>query len=123
MINNPTPAQTWRVDIRAHRALGFGVFARELIPAGDVILAFGGPIITKDSLPTPYVEDRFTQVGRDLFMGPSGEADDYVNHSCEPNAGLHPGTLFLVALRDISLDEEIAWDYSTYIIDDEWEIQ
>jgi hypothetical protein len=36
---------------------------------------------------------------------------DYVNHSCEPNAGLQ-GAATLVAMRDIEPGEEITYDYA-----------
>jgi hypothetical protein len=47
-------------------------------------------------------------------LGASGAADDYVNHSCDPNTGFRED-LLLVARRDILPDEEITWDYSTAI--------
>jgi uncharacterized protein len=40
------------------------------------------------------------------------ESSDYVNHSCDPNAGLIDSTT-LVAMRDIEPDEEITFDYAT----------
>ena len=39
-------------------------------------------------------------------------AADWVNHSCDPNAGL-VGQIVLVALRDIKVGEEICFDYAT----------
>jgi len=42
-----------------------------------------------------------------------------VNHSCEPNAGFR-GDLVLVARRDIGPEEEITWDYSTAIDEEEF---
>ena len=53
------------------------------------------------------------QVDEDLYMGPSGEADDYVNHSCDPNSAfLHRnGDHFLVALKPIAAGTELTFDY------------
>jgi hypothetical protein len=51
------------------------------------------------------VEDRHFLVPR-----PIGEGD-YVNHSCNPNAGLS-GQIGLVAMRDIKIDEEVCFDYA-----------
>lgn len=42
----------------------------------------------------------------------------FINHSCEPNAGMQ-GERTLVALRLIKMDEEITYDYSTT----EWTVQ
>jgi hypothetical protein len=39
------------------------------------------------------------------------EPPDYVNHSCDPNAGLS-GQITLVAMRDIQPGEEITYDYA-----------
>ncbi|WP_345325886.1 SET domain-containing protein [Candidatus Villigracilis proximus] len=41
---------------------------------------------------------------------PIGEGD-YVNHSCNPNAGLS-GQIGLVAMRDIEIGEEVCFDYA-----------
>jgi len=42
-----------------------------------------------------------------------------VNHSCEPNAGFCDG-LVLVARRAIDAEEEITWDYSTAIDEEDF---
>lgn len=39
------------------------------------------------------------------------EDADYLNHSCEPNAGIK-GQIFLMAMRDIEPDEEVTFDYA-----------
>mgnify|MGYP001578012770 CR=1 FL=1 len=108
------------VSIKHHKSLGRGVFAQQYLPIGSTVLIFGGDVITE--LPNPYIDDFHTQIGIDKFLGPSGGADDYVNHSCDPNTGLVQKTLTLIALRDIKAGEEITWDYSTYILDDPWTI-
>jgi hypothetical protein len=54
------------------------------------------------------------QIDEDLYLGASGGPDDYVNHSCEPNAAFLDG-LMLTAVRDIAEGEEITWDYGTAI--------
>jgi len=57
-------------------------------------------------------------------MGPSGEVDDFFNHSCDPNAGLKITVTkaVLIAIKDISPGQEITWDYSTTMDEDDWEI-
>ena len=42
-------------------------------------------------------------------MGPSGEVDDFFNHSCDPNAGLKitATKAVLVAIKDIPPGQEI----------------
>ena len=90
---------------------GRGVFAREPIRAGEPIMTFTGPLLTYAEI---REDDYHLQVGADLYLGASGLADDFVNHSCDPNAGFRAG-LILVARRDILAEEEITWDYSTAI--------
>jgi hypothetical protein len=46
----------------------------------------------------------------------------YTNHSCQPNTGVKNDTV-LVALRDISADEELRFDYSTTMSEREWTMQ
>ncbi len=90
---------------------GKGVFAREAIAAGERVMVFSGALLHRTEVD---FEDYHLQVGEDVYIGPSGGADDYVNHSCEPNCGFQNG-LELVAMRDIATDEELTWDYSTAI--------
>ena len=64
------------------------------------------------------------QVGVDLWLWSDGSSlDDYLNHSCEPNAGFPTGKPELFALRDIVVGEEITWDYSTSLVEEGWNLQ
>jgi len=105
-----------KVYIKSSLQHGRGVFARDQIRAGEAILTFSGPLLNRAEV---REEDYHLQVDADLYLGASGEADDYVNHSCEPNAGFR-GDLVLVARRDIGPEEEITWDYSTAIDEEEF---
>jgi len=96
---------------------GRGVFAGEKIFAGEEILTFLGPLIRRPDMPAIHSqeEDYYLQVDDNLFLGPSGEIDDYVNHSCDPNAGVIIDGEFskLVAIQTIGRGEQIRFDYST----------
>lgn len=105
-----------KIYIKSSLQHGKGVFARKKILAGESILTFSGPLLKRAEI---HEEDYHLQVGSDLYLGASGEADDYVNHSCEPNAGFRDG-LVLVARRDIGAEEEITWDYSTAIDEEDF---
>lgn len=107
------------ISVRNHPQLGRGVFAEEFIPKNAKIVTWAGEIV--DRVPEPYTVDFHTQIGPKKWMGPSGKADDFVNHSCDPNAGLTE-PLELIAVKNIQPGEEITWDYSTWIIDDPWSI-
>ncbi len=103
-------------------AFGKGVFAGEAITAGTMILRFSGPHLRYAQT---TAETYALQIDTDLYIGASGELDDYVNHSCDPNAGIRiEGTdVTLIAIRDIAPGEEIAFDYSTVMAEDDFEMR
>ena len=109
--NYRTPNAEWR-DLGSK---GFGSFAIKKIPAGSVIATFGGTASTFDGLrrfPTERIS-RSIQVENDLFfVGPvEREPGDSINHSCDPNCGMRNATQ-VVAMRDISVGEELTFDYA-----------
>jgi len=103
-----------------------GIFSNKKFKKGDKIFEFNGSFFTFDQLPTPYneVEDHYVQIEKDLYMGPSGKEDDFFNHSCNPNSGLkiNGKKVFLIAIKNIKKGEEITWDYSTTMDEDEFEM-
>jgi hypothetical protein len=93
---------------------GNGIFAQQPIRKGELVAVFGGVVYEWDAfirLPNHerslciQVEDRHFLVPRPIGKG------DYVNHSCNPNAGLS-GQIALVAMRDIRPGEEVCFDYA-----------
>ena len=107
--------------------LGKSVFAARPFKKRDVITQFTGERIHKSKIPKSYrgERDRYMQIGPEEFLGPSGEIDDLINHSCEPNAGLKfsKAGILLVAITDIQKGEEITWDYSTTMFDNSWKMK
>ena len=104
--------------------LGKAVYAAQGFAEGDAIIRFTGRRFRADRVPSLMrgQSDRFVQVTPEHYMGPSGRIDDLINHSCAPNAGLRfaGGSVTLVAIRDIAVGEEIAWDYSTTLAESNW---
>ncbi|ATY34261.1 SET domain-containing protein [Sphingomonas psychrotolerans] len=104
--------------------LGKAVFAAAPFAEGAILLEFTGRRLPAHQLPSLMQgrSDRFVQVTPDHYMGPSGQLDDLVNHSCAPNAGLRftDEGVFLVAVRAIAAGEEISWDYSTTLRESNW---
>ncbi len=104
--------------------LGKAVYAAAPFAEGANLLEFTGRRLPAEQVPSLMHgrSDRFVQVTPDHYMGPSGQLDDLVNHSCAPNAGLRftETGVFLVAIRAIALGEEIAWDYSTTLRESNW---
>lgn len=101
---------------------GNGVFTTVQIPANAPILEFGGDFFTKENLKHP--QDRILQIGKNLYLGPSGDVDDYINHSCKPNCYLSiiGKRAILYSSNIITIDSEITFDYSTSSTDsiNEW---
>ena len=96
---------------------GFGTFAKKNLPQGTLLMVIGGRIATlkqEAALPLP-LRDAGLQIASDLVLSPFSRryvgGITKVNHSCDPNAGFH-GQVFLVAIRDISLGEEVTFDYA-----------
>jgi hypothetical protein len=112
----PTAYLSPKLEAGPHRDKGgYGVFAREPIRAGEVLVVWGGDVMTAASfseLPI-YVQQHSLQVEEDLYLVPDAvdEAADFVNHSCEPNAVLS-GQITLVARQDIKPAEEVCFDYA-----------
>ncbi len=94
---------------------GRGVFAREKVRAGEVLVVWGGEVVDGGVL-RAMSEEKFRlalQIEEDLYLLTTNEGPaDWVNHSCSPNAGLC-GQVVLVAMRDIRAGDEVTFDYAT----------
>lgn len=102
----------------ANCELGRGVFAARPFAAGEFILRFTGPRISVETFcERDEPEANPLQIGATEYIDlePPGVL---ANHSCEPNAGIKDDRV-LIALRPIALDEEIRYDYSTTMWEDE----
>ena len=118
-MNNP------KVIIKETK-LGVGVFADKNFEIGEEIFEFIGPIIESnaDIIPNSYVDKHCIQVSEHCYIGPAGGPDDFLNHSCEPNAGIkiRSNKLVLIAVKYINKGEEITFDYSTSMAEDRFEM-
>jgi hypothetical protein len=104
--------------------LGKAVYATVRFAEGAELMRFTGRRFHTDEIPSLMrgSDDRFVQVTPDHYMGPSGQLDDLVNHSCDPNAGLRftEDGVILVAIKNIASGDEISWDYSTTLAQSNW---
>jgi hypothetical protein len=119
---------------------GEGLFAKREFEAGDLISEYVigkyEKYYTEDEIePDSDIANNGVQAGIDkdgnfLYVGvPRKHPRNFVNHSCEPNAGLSIIDLpdgvrnsRLVAIRPIKKDEEITIDYGTTQFE-EWETE
>lgn len=92
---------------------GYGLFARKDIKKGEIVFIAKGKMVKldvktkEDAMQNPNM----IGVGKDTWLEPSLLWGDYINHSCDPNAGIK-GSVTFVALKDIKKGEEITFDYS-----------
>lgn len=104
---------------------GRGVFAAKNFKKKEKILEFHGKLFAPDKLPNPYndAEDGYIQISPKKYLGPSGNFDDFVNHSCDPNSGIkiRGKKVVLIAIKDIKKGEEITFDFSTTTDESGWE--
>ena len=95
-------------ELRKTTEKGEGIFAIESFKAGETVMV---GVIEK------VVEQNHShasQIGEDKFVLHAGLISK-VNHSCAPNCGIRvneTGAHDFVAMRDISINEEITFDYA-----------
>lgn len=100
-------------------SFGRGVFAAQNITKGEVIFTFTGKIITLDEVLAKEEESGGNplQIDTTTYIDLE-EPSVFINHHCNPNAGI-VNTHTLVALIDIGKNEEIFFDYSTSMSENE----
>lgn len=104
---------------------GKGVFANKDFNEGEFIIEFKGKLYQRKDGPRGLHSkiNHYLQIGKDLYIGPSKEIDDYINHSCSPNAGIRiSNKALLFAVKKIRKGEEVSFDYSTTMDEDIWEM-
>lgn len=97
---------------------GKGVFATRDIKRGEIILRRSGAVVCVGSIKDipKHIQDHWFPIGKKKYLLSNPPAK-YVNHSCNPNAGIK-NIKDLVAMRDIQKGEEITYDYSMVGVDD-----
>lgn len=96
---------------------GHGIFAREAVAQGERLMVWGGDIVDAARLAQlpDHLRPYTVQVEEGLYLAarPEDEPEpaDYLNHSCNPNAGF-AGQIVVVAIRNIVPGEEICIDYA-----------
>jgi hypothetical protein len=91
---------------------GRGVYTNRSYKPGEYVMTFTG---NKTHIDQISDFTHYLQIAPDLFISPSGNADDFVNHSCDPNCALYfeGDTLVLKATRSIEPGQELFFDYGT----------
>ncbi|MGH2582848.1 MAG: SET domain-containing protein [Anaerolineales bacterium] len=116
-FNYPGP-NSWlspKLEIRQEDTIeGKGMFARQSLKEGELIAIWGGDVVPTKEWRKLSEEQRrqSAQVEEGFYLvsnkpGPG----DYINHCCDPNAGLD-GQIVIRAMKDIEAGEEVCIDYA-----------
>ena len=107
-----------KTDKRLSPIEGRGLFAREVIAAGEIVAVKGGAVMDAAAfaLIKHQVSPAEIQIEDGLYIAPR-TADEVeanilcLNHSCDPNVGVR-GQITFVAMRDIPRGAELTIDYA-----------
>lgn len=115
-----------RTQVRKSNVHGKGVYAVRPIKAGEMVLEYKGKIITWRKALALHPHDPSQPNHTFYFHLDDGHVIDgkqggnsarWINHGCEPNleAEQDGNRVFLRALRDIAVGEELLFDYALMI--------
>jgi uncharacterized protein len=117
-----------KLEVRQIQNFGKGVFAKNNVNKNELLAIFGGYIMTLDEeqqLPVG-MRDYAHQIAPNFVIGINKQEDiqsvDFFNHSCDPNAGFQ-GQIFLVAMRNIQIGEQITFDYAIVLSVESYDIK
>jgi len=111
-----------RIQVRRSGVHGKGVFALQDIAEGDMVAEYVGEVISWDEAQDRHPHDPaqpnhtfYFHVDADRVIDANfgGNASRWINHACEPNCETdeREGRIFIMALRDIAMGEELNYDY------------
>ncbi|MFN0097206.1 MAG: SET domain-containing protein [Gemmatimonadaceae bacterium] len=116
------PAAPLAFEIRDSKLAGKGAFAIRPITKGERLIEYVGERITHPMADERYDDDSMDEHHTFLFSVSSrtvidatrdGNESRFINHSCDPNCEteIKRGRIFIFALREIAVGEELAYDY------------
>jgi hypothetical protein len=122
--------QAWldpRLDLRPSAIQGRGLFTRHPIQSGEVVLVWGGTILTAADIRTGKARSGSASiVAEGLYLADDladpDSPDYFLNHSCDPNLWLQD-EITLIARREIQAGEEVTGDYALWETDPAWVIE
>lgn len=116
---------TPKAEVRDIPGKGKGIVAIQPIQKGEIISITGGVIIPASEWEkfreeygdyAYFVEENFLIAPLD----PKNPSDEWrMNHCCEPNCGMK-GQIVIVAIKDISIGEELVYDYAMTEVDPDY---
>jgi SET domain-containing protein len=114
-IDGPNSYLFPKIEIHRDNTIeGKGMFAREKINKGDIITLWGGDVVDRAHFERlgEHQKRQSAQIEEGYYLVSSKPGPgDFINHSCDPNAGLD-GQIVIRAMRDIEPGEEVTIDYA-----------
>ena len=102
---------------------GLGLVAARAYKPGETIIKISGRRVDADVLweRGGTFADNCFRFGPETYLDPGDGFGRYLNHSCEPNAGIRKrnNQLLLVAAAPIAAGKEVVIDYATILGDDD----
>jgi SET domain-containing protein len=111
------------LEFRRSKIEGFGIYAKEDIPARKLVIEYTGEKISEKEADRRYEEQvrsklprhvYFFWLGRSIIDGSvGGSGAEYINHSCEPNLITWETRtrILLISRKVIRAGEELTYDY------------
>ncbi len=109
-----------KVEIRDSPIQGKGIFAKETIKKGEVVVIWGGTYVKKTAAEKAKADGKLImQLDENLYSVEERREDSTycMNHSCNPNVWMK-NAFTLTARRDIQQDEELVADYALWEADE-----
>lgn len=113
---------TLKIAARRSSIHGLGVYVIEPIRAGETFVEVVGERISSAESDRRY-EEKQTEAGHTFMFyvdedtvidcAVDGNVSRFINHSCDPNCEAvdDDGRIFMEALRDLQVGEELVYDY------------
>lgn len=117
-----------KVEVRNSPAHGWGLFAKEPINKGEVVVIWGGDFLEIEGAQKAKQKGKaIQQIEENLWdvfdYATRNEDPSYNhNHSCNPNTWMQD-EVTITTRRNIKSKEELTIDYAVFVIDDSWVMQ
>jgi hypothetical protein len=110
--------------VRSSSIHAAGCHTTRKIQKGTRVIEYDGPRFTKDEADERYKHRDITYL---FSYGDEGRVIDgfgtamFINHSCDPNCESENvgGRIFITAIRDIAVGEELTYEYNLFDSDDQ----
>lgn len=127
MIDSKYNDKSWvseKLEVRDSDIHGKGVFTKEKLTKGEVVIIWGGKVVTAEEFSEGNGQKHTNVgIGENLFLvTPNKEeksVDDYMNHNCNANLWLDD-EVTLSAKREIDANEELFIDYVIELTDENY---